>query len=355
MQSYEDTRNQKKKDGAILSLKQVWMDKVDMQKGNSSIKAMAMSQQGAFVTLINAFLAVKDSADVDKIDLNDVVKRILKPRIAEFNTWVVESEKELKKRYEIERTYLKTQVNNLKLYAQWARPYFRAAQQLSSKESGKNAAIVNTFNTILLELTLLGKNKIDVKKSSISGDLPAEFANEKFLRKLKRTYNSCILVDFKFRGIPQRVSQQPHYVFGGRAEVTYRAYVLTDDEIAKLNKEIENSDVNDTLKLIEGTTTESLGALQEDINFFLQEKEKEEKSEKKSDESNPFLALIGNYNDKSETKSKESGKKADTNLPAQKDSFVEEQIRNLAAKNAVTTAFGLFDIYKKAHGMASFT
>lgn len=355
LQSYDDTRDPKKKDGAILSLKQVWMDKVDMQKGNSSIKAMAMSQQGAFVTLINAFLAVKDSADVDKIDLNDVVKRILKPRIAEFNTWLKESESELKKRYEIERTYLKTQVNNLKLYAQWARPYLRAAHQLASKEAGREAAIVNTFNTILLELTLLGKNKVDVKKSSISGDLPEEFANEKFLRKLKRTYHSCVLVDFKFRGIPQRVSQQPHYVFGGRAEVTYRAYALNDDELAKLNKEIEKSDIGDTLKLIEGTTTESLETLQEEINFFLQEKEKEEKTEKKSDESNPFLALIGSYNEKSESKTKESEKKSIGDMEIRKDNFVEEQIRELAATNAKGTAFQLFDIYKKAHGMVSFT
>lgn len=355
LQSYDDTREPKKKDGAILSLKQVWMDKVDMQKGNSSIKAMAMSQQGAFVTLIQAFLAVNDSADVDKLDLNDVVKRILKPRIAEFNTWVVESEKELRKRYELERTYLKTQVNNLKLYAQWARPYLKAAKQLASKEAGREAALVNTFNTIVLELTLLGKNKVDVKKSSLSGDLPEEFANEKFLKKLKRTYHSCVLVDFKFRGIPQRVSQQPHYVFGGRAEVTYRAYALNDDEIAKLNKEIGDSDISETLKLIEGTTTESLGTLQEEINFFLQEKEKEEKSEKKSDESNPFLALIGSYNEKSESKAKESEKKPTIIGEVRKDNFVEEQIRELAATNAKGTAFQLFDIYKKAHGMVSYT
>ena len=58
LQSYDDLKS-KDKDGAILSLKQIWMDKVDIQKGNSSIKAMALGQSG-FATLIDAFLASKD-------------------------------------------------------------------------------------------------------------------------------------------------------------------------------------------------------------------------------------------------------------------------------------------------------
>ena len=80
LQSYEDISDLSKKDAAILSLKQLWMDKVDIQKGNSSIKAMALGQAG-FATLIDAFLASKDLKTVDKLDLNDRVKRILKPRI----------------------------------------------------------------------------------------------------------------------------------------------------------------------------------------------------------------------------------------------------------------------------------
>lgn len=55
--AYEDieSSDEEKKKAARLSLKQIWMDKVDIQKGNSSIKSMALSQAG-FVTLIDAFL-----------------------------------------------------------------------------------------------------------------------------------------------------------------------------------------------------------------------------------------------------------------------------------------------------------
>ena len=54
------------RDAAILSLKQIWMDKVDIQKGNSSIKSMALGQAG-FITLIDAFLSVADEKKLIKL------------------------------------------------------------------------------------------------------------------------------------------------------------------------------------------------------------------------------------------------------------------------------------------------
>ena len=60
-----------------------------MNKGNSSLKAMALGQ-GGFVTLIDAFLAAKSANDVKGMDLNDRVKRILQPRLAEYDIWLSE-------------------------------------------------------------------------------------------------------------------------------------------------------------------------------------------------------------------------------------------------------------------------
>ncbi len=354
LQHYGDLKSDKNKEAATLALKQIWMDKVDIQKGNSSIKAMALGQAG-FQTLINAFLASKDIGDVNKLDLNEMVKRILKPRIQEFNIWIIESENELSKRYEIEKTYLRSQVNSLKLYSRWAKPYLKAAQQLETSEIGgaRNPALVKTFNTILLELTLLGKSKIKVKESALEGALPSDFTRESFLKTLKRNYYGCVLVDFMFRGIPQRVAQQPHYAFGGRAEVTFRAYALNEEEIKKINDELKQSDVGDVLKLIEGSTSESLEKLQEDINFFLEEKS-EEKEKPKEDYSKKIKEFIPNI--KKNFKEAFFGKSKSKKEEIKQDSFIEkEHIRPLAIKSATETAFRIFDVYKKGHGMPSYT
>ena len=377
LQQYDWLKSKKKEEqeAAVLALKQIWLDKVDFAKGNSSIKAMAFGQSG-FQTLIDAFLIAKDEklkgVDDKELDLNDRVKRIVKARIAEFNIWLSQSEKELKKRYEMEKTYLKSQVNSLKLYSRWAKPYLKAASDLENKEMGREPSLVKMFDTVILELTLLGKSKTNIADEVLKGNFPEDFAKEKFLKNLKRDYHICILVDFVFREIPQKISQQSHYVFGGRAEVTFKAYALNDDELKKFEEEFKKSEVNDVLALIEGTTTESLGQMQEDINEFLEDKPAV--PEKSKDTSNPFLALFGIYNQK-ESKEKKSvkenmkgylydfigvpgqeskGKPAETIVAP--DSWIEENhFRKITAENAVSKVFDLFDTYKKSHGMSSYT
>ncbi|MFC1682252.1 hypothetical protein ACFL0X_01380 [Nanoarchaeota archaeon] len=348
LQSYEKFRSDDKdvKEAARQSLKQIWLDKVDIQRGQGAIHALATGQLG-FTTLRDAFLVAKDEKEVEKLDLNDRVKRILKPRLQDFNNWVAQSEKELRKRYDVEKSYLKSQASSLKLYSRWIKPYLKAAQQLEMKEGGRQPALVSAFNTIVFELTLLGKMELKVPESAIGGELPSHLSSYK---ENKRKYYNCILVDFSFRGIPQKAGQ--HYVFGGRAEVKFKGYALNEDELKKLDQELDKSDIGDILTLIEGTTTESLEQIQEDINLFLEEKDKDEKKKPK-DNSNPFLAIIGKYEEKETKKSKKDDKKPITVKP---DDFNErEYIRPLVAEKAKEFAFNLFDVYKKAHAMPSYT
>ncbi|HKL23713.1 MAG TPA: hypothetical protein VJ912_00065 [Candidatus Nanoarchaeia archaeon] len=368
LQPYDDLKSddKDKRESARLSLKQRWMDKVDMQKGNSSIKQMALTQAG-FTTLIDAFLAAKDETLKDekgnKIDVNERVRRILKDRIREFNSWIKNSEQEIRKRYAIERNYLKSQVNSLKLYMRWAKPYLKAAQQLESKQiGGSEPALVKTFDTIILELSLFGKQTVDIEGEYSEGNAPKELVKMDSKGKLRKYYK-CIFVDFRFRSIPQKISQQSGYSYGGRSEITFKAYSMNEDEVAKFEEELSKSDIEDAMSLVEAATEESLGQIQEDINEFLKEEEKESKEnkEKKQDTSNPFLALFGAYNKKS-SKSKEESKenkektKQEKEKALNKETWIEkEYLRPLTKTQAAEMAFSLHDIYKKSHGMASFT
>lgn len=357
VEQYDSLKSKKKEEqeAAVLAFKQIWMDKVDIAKGNSSIKAMSLGQSG-FQTLMDAFLMAKDEKEAKKLDLNDRVKRIVEARILEFNIWLKESEKEIKKRYELEKTYLKSQVNSLKLYSRWARPYLKAATELEQKEKSREPSLVKTFNTLILELTLIGKNKLDIADESTKGNVPESFGTGKAVAQMKRQYYSCILVDFVFRGIPQKINQQGHVAFGGRAEVTFKAYALNDDELKKFEEQFKKSEITDVLGLVEGTTTESLGQLEGEINSFLEEKteEKKEKSFSLKDMFEPFAALFGAYEEKKEEKKDKKEKPQEVVVAP--ESWVEKTyFRPLAAEAAKSRAFDLFDIYKKSHGMASFT
>ena len=345
---------------ARLSLKQIWMDRVDINKGNASIKAMALGQ-GGFQTLLDAFLVIDNESlkgsDGKEIDLNERIKRILKPRIMEFNHWVTESERELRKRFEIEKTYLKSQVNSLKIYSRWAKPYLKAAQELEMKAGGeRNPEIVKAFNTTILELTLLGTQGVKLDNGIKEGSIPKSAPKSKNLRD----FFNCFVIEFTFRSIPQKVSQRGDYVFGGRTEVKFSSFVLNKEELDIVQKEIDKSDVADVMNLVEGMTTQSLEQLQEDIDEFLEEPEPEEKEvKKKSSGDNPFMAIIGVYNKKSEPKSNGKTEKKEQKKDSgeiKKDNFFEKNyIRPFAEKSAEDTVFQFFDIYKKAHGMPSYT
>jgi len=338
-----------KKEAGILALKQVWMDKVDIQRGMGSINQMA-SGNLQFVTLRDAFLKINTPADVDKIDLNERVKRVLKPRIQEFLTWKEVSEKELRKRFEIEKTYLKSQVDSLKLQARWAKPYLKAAQQLETGEKlSSDAALVGAFNVLMLELTLMGKAGTDVDEAVLTKDLPKDFAKIKNLRD----YHAIVLIDFNFRGVPSKSGQ--HYTFGGRSEVTFKAYALNDEELELVRDKLSDSDLNSSLKLIQGMTDDSLAQLELDLNEFLKEEEKEDE---KKDDSNPFSALLSFLKPAKKEKKEKKDEKAEKlkqlkEKGIKKDNYAEQYIRNLAEADAINRCYTVFDIYKKAHGMAS--
>src|SRR3989344_3738944 len=78
-----NSKNKEEAEAGLLSLKQIWMDNVDIKRGQGSINALAAGNL-QFVTIRDAFMMAKSTDEVDKMDLNDRVKRILKPRLQEF-------------------------------------------------------------------------------------------------------------------------------------------------------------------------------------------------------------------------------------------------------------------------------
>lgn len=359
LKSYDDA-NSKKKDVAqsgALSLKQIWMDQVDIKRGRGSINMLA--QDLNFITLRDAFMAANSLSEAKKLDLNERVKRILEARLQEFLEWKTRSEAELRKRFEIEKTYLRTQVNTVKLYSRWAKPYLIAAEQLRMKEQDRyKPELVNIFNTVFLELALLGKSKTNVKDAADIHELPEDFKKIRF----KRDYYSCVLVDFSFRGIPGKIQGTQHYAFGGRAQASFKAYALNNEEIKLLKSRLEESYFDDSLKLVEGMTEESLGQLKEDIDEFLEETPKEEIEYEKAAEQdvNPFAALVGFGVKKPKIKEENAaGGKKDSEFEKlkkegiTKDNYAESVVRKYTEKKAEDICFSIYDVYKKVHDMAS--
>ncbi|MEN9626587.1 MAG: hypothetical protein RL557_915 [archaeon] len=341
------------KEAGILALKQIWMDKVDIQRGQGSINALS-SGNLQFVTLRDAFLFADSPQGIDKMDLNDRVKRILKPRVQEFFEWKKRSEMELKKRYEIEKSYLKSQVSALKLQARWAKPYLRAAEKLMQSERlERSPALVTAFNTLLLELSLMGKREIKVDEAATNtrlerASLPEDF---KHIVKKIRKYYAVVLVDFSFTGIPNKVGQ--NFVFGGRAEIKFKAYALNEDELKMLEVKLGDSDLESALKLVQGMTDDSIAQLKIDIDELL-----EDKKDEKKEVGDPFSSLFNfglfKFKKKDENELKKEKLEKLKKNGVKKDSYAEAFVRSVALRDAMDLTFLIYDILKKNYGMASF-
>jgi len=354
---YKDSHSKDvaKKNAALLSLKQIWMDQVDVKRGNTSLKGMA--QQFDYVTLIDAFMASESTTQLNKkegeegyIDLNDRVKRLLLQRFGEYERWLEESEKELNKRFSIEKNYLKSQMASLKLYVKWLKPYLKAAHDLEMSDKGKEASLVTAFNTMVLELTLLQKDKYDPMDDILAGDMPPVFRDMAEKGRIRKYY-PIMLVELKFRSAPERMNQGG-YGFRGKVEVRFTSYALDDDEINILQKAIEEDDTGDSLKLIEEATGESMSAIEKDVDEFLSDKKPEyNEEEKKEEDVNPFSALFS-FLKKDEKK--ESKKDKGLPLEMKKENYAEEVVRGNAIVAARKGCRKFYDIYKKAHGMPAF-
>lgn len=78
----------------------------------------------------------------------------------------------------------------------------RVAFELEQKEYRKKPDLVKAFNTMYMELTLLGKNKFDIQQAVTDKTLADKFKNT----KLKRDYYSCVLISFRFRGFLEKLA-----------------------------------------------------------------------------------------------------------------------------------------------------
>jgi hypothetical protein len=371
----EQSDDPKRKETGILALKNIWLDSVDLPKrGRGSIHQM--SAELGYVTLRDSFMIANSIEDVDKMTIknekdntnekysgtvNESVARVLAQRIDEFLKWKGYSYKELNKRYKIEKHYLKSQVETMKLYSAWMKPYFKAAEQLRQDGFNKSAALVNAFSTSMFELTLMGISKADPedikqikKKSNTWGQLKGY--------NVKRDYNSVVLINLKYRGHLIKADQKGNYasMFNGKVNMNFDAYSLNSEELGLMKKKLEKDDIAESLKSLD-IAESSRKEMQEDFEYFLKDEDEREDEDKKKKEKkkrendiNPFSALFKPFLSSKKSKTKKIEKKAIENPEDIKpDNWVEKHLRIAAANSAASRLYAAYDIYKKSHRMPS--
>jgi hypothetical protein len=361
---YDDLKSddRSKAEAADLALKRIWMDEVDVRKGGASINSLSSTRGLEFVTLRDAFMSIPDVEAIENLDLNERVKRILKGRIEEYGKWKKESDKELRQRRKIEMTYLKAQVESLRLYTVWAKPYMKAAQMLQFKDPKlDDPQLIQAFDQNYLEFTIRGTKKYYLREflepgaNNLSYKPPERLTREEkeTLRRARVGEYALGLVEVKctYRARPYMMylqeQQQRHPVNLGKMNISFTAYTMREDEYELMKKEEEM----EALKFIEGITKESLETMREDIEKYLGELDGiGEKKEKKV----PILDQIFFGRSSGAEKPTEGGAGLSSPFFGGSRIIMQNRAKALARRKVADTMFTIYDVFKKAHRLLSF-
>ena len=337
------SNDKSKAEAADYALKRIWMDEVDINKGNASIAVMSTKLE--FVTLRDALMAAKKPDDIENMDLNKRVKRIAESRLEEYLHWRDAYEKDLRQRKKIELSYLKSQVDSLKLYARWAGPYLKAAQMIGFKDiKRKSPELIQAFDQSMINLTIRGYKTAFYYQAKLTPEgLPIKIKVPPQLKGKKRDNwirlnmgpkaYAVIEVNFDYKTKPVNVGYpgKGMYRFSGVCDIYFNGYAFSEEDF----KELNHLEDEEALKFIEGLATESLGTLREDLEKYLNEFEgKEVKIEEKKE---------------IKTKPKKEVKNRRRILTGK-----EKIAYDLAKTKAAEDIYTVFDIFKVAHGLNSF-
>ena len=361
---YNDLKSdeKKKKDASDKALKRVWMDEVDIRKGNGSINAMAAQRGLEFTTLRDAFMIANNLDDLEKMDINRRVKDVLKGRLEEYVYWRDESEKELRQRKRIEVAYLQSQIHSLKLYSQWARPYLEAAQRLSFEDVNvKDPELIQAFDQnqirIMIRATKKYHQKDFFKRAALERGYSAPVTWSKAERAKAETEKrgpsviGVLEIEFIYRTKPTMVAQSQTggaYRQAGKVDIYFRGFAMSEAEY----KLLEQQEDFEAMKFIEGMTTESLEAMKGDIERYLAEGSAEEEKAKAAAKPQ---ALLDKFLGVGKSAPSAAGGPA---ILGEFANIGEQSIVNrtkaMLRSEMYDKTFTVYDIFKKAHKLLSF-
>jgi len=264
---YEDAMrpDSKSRESAEITLKGIWVDMVEQgAKNPASVYGMARELQ--FVTLPDLFYSIHppNPEDVDeyvnKLDFNRKIKEVLKRKLRQFAEWKKSTYGEVQNRHNFTLKYLRQHFDIIKMYMTWVKPYLRNIRRMEMKDRTESVDLVNAFEGSIIELEFLAKM------------LPQRKEIAKKVLTNKHVY-SVLLMHFYYRTKPQMNYMQEYQrgpLHVGKVDITFRAYMWTEEEIYSYKKMKADEDY-ELLTTIDGSVKAAMESLGDELEGYLKE------------------------------------------------------------------------------------
>ncbi len=342
---YEDSyTDSPSSESAEITLKGIYVDMAEGGSKNPS-SVYGMSRELQFTTLPDLFFSIhpKTSRDidvvVDKLEFNRKVKEVLKRKLRSYLEWKEHTFKEMKNRRWFTLKFLRQHYVIIKMYTDWVKPYLRNIRRLTQDaRKTETPDLITAFEGSMIEVEFIAKRIPEGNKK----------------------YQSCICIHIDYRTRPSLNYQQEGFQRGpihvGRAEVTFRCYGWSDDELAAYKKMREQEGL-ELLGEIDGSVRAAMTALGDELQRYLEEAgetfaTKEFKKEAPK-ESSPFVSVGKGFAElftAFRTPKELKQKKPKT---SRQDAFKEKKEKGKAEKEAKGFMWTTYKNYKKAHSMVT--
>ncbi|PIN79398.1 hypothetical protein COV16_04465 [Candidatus Woesearchaeota archaeon CG10_big_fil_rev_8_21_14_0_10_34_8] len=353
---YEDSndKDSPSRESAEITLKGIWIDLVE-QGAKNPASVFGMARELQFATLPDLFFSIHPKAvrdvdkEVDKLDFNDNVKRVLKRKLRTFMQWKESTYNEVLNRRIFTLKYLRQHFDIIKMYMHWVKPYLRNIKRLQLMNKTKSPDLIAAFEGSLVEIEILCKK------------LPQNLRYGRQIISNKHVY-SVVVLYFNYRSSAQMAYQQEYQrgpLHVGKTELSIRAYAWTQKEIDNYLAMKAKEDL-DLLSVVDGSVKAALEALGDELERYLQEagerisfektnKEKEKKKEKGNSALDPFVSVAKGFGELISPLAGNIGVKG------KKEKNINPQIlkneKSVANKWASAVCYQVYKEFKKKNGM----
>ncbi len=255
---------------AEQNLRRIFLDEVDSKKGRGGMYQMQIAQGMEYTSLVDSFLTITKLDDIEDLKSNERIKRILKGRFQEYELWKKAFKKDMISRKEINKNYLKSQVESLKLQLDWIKPHYNVLNQLKIDSGTTNPDLIIGFDTSLIKTKLRCLLGGENEGSLVTGVLD---------------------VDFEFKTGPYPVQTDSggrafHHRFG--TKITYTPYVMSNEDYNEYIKAEAMKDIDFFKDIVGG----SLKAIQEDLEKYLGGQDFVGKEKKDDEEDSKPISIL---------------------------------------------------------------
>jgi len=279
---------------AEVALKGIWTDMVE-GGAKSPGSVLGLASQVGFVTLPDLFFSThpKDADSVEKAVIkwkeggfNRKVREVLMRKLKQYMVWKEKTYDELKTGQTFKLKYMRQHYHVIKAYLNWMRPYLRNIQRLQMGSAKHDKDVMAAFDTSKIELEILA-----IKRFYDEDLHPDAKVEHKF-----KTVFPCIRIRIEFVAMPQLSFQQEGFqrgaIHAGKAKIHIEGFVSDKETLDNYKKSIEAEDFE-----LLAAVDDSIMALKEDLEYYLEKagdlkKEEKEEKEKSPGILSPFKSLF---------------------------------------------------------------